>query len=194
MSNRIAFAALVALLTSLSLPASAQVWVVEARVAPAPAPAPTVAPAPSTVMVVAPAPSSYAPTYAPVLDTAPRTRPVWRAVGIGAGMLGASWALNVVGSGLWMLAPSSWNRDGEFFYWSLVPLVGPWAQMGSMTDPSWQTPLLALDGLVQLAGFVTAIVGQCAHETVEPRATEGSLAVVPLLSPQMIGLAATGTF
>src|SRR5262249_45956360 len=125
---------------------------------------------------------------------APRTRPVWRAVGIGAAIFGASWALNVVGSGLWMLAPESWNRSGDFFYWSLVPLVGPWAQMGSMTEPSWQTPVLAIDGLLQLAGFITAIIGQSTRETVVTRDTAPTFALIPTVSSSTVGLAMAGTF
>jgi hypothetical protein len=66
--------------------------------------------------------------------------------------------------------------------------------MGSMTEPSWQTPVLAIDGLLQLAGFVTAIVGQCSHETVAPRDGAPTFALIPTASTDGAGLMVSGTF
>ncbi len=183
-THRLASSVLLALVLSVlaSSTASAQILI-----------APT--PPPSSRVTIAEAP----------LESAPHQRPLWRAVAAGAGLLGGAWALNVVGSGLWMLAPTgvasadllvpTWNgHAAAFFDWSLVPIVGPFAQMAYVDHPEWQLPLLAIDGLLQIAGLVTAIVGQVSRETVTRDDDGPQISVVPAVSAQSLGLNVTGSF
>src|ERR1700761_3154317 len=55
--------------------------------------------------LVAPTPPS-AVTIVEHIDRAPQTRPIWRAVAAGAGLLGGAWALDVVGTALWAAVPT----------------------------------------------------------------------------------------
>ncbi|MFO0684328.1 MAG: hypothetical protein U0234_19910 [Sandaracinus sp.] len=184
---------LTALVFSLSLLALAPSAHAHAQAAPllAPtAPPPHASLAPSTLDEATP-------------ESAPRTRPIWSLVGVGAGLFAGGYALNLVGSGLWMLVPTgvyasdllvpTWNgHRSEFFYWSTVPLIGPFFQIG-YAEEDWMAPLLVIDGVLQIGGLVTALVGTFARESVPPRGG-ASIQVVPMLSAQNVGLVAAGTF
>lgn len=136
-------------------------------------------------------------------EHAPRTRPIWSAVGVGAGLFAASYALNLAGSGLWMLVPTAvfstdllvptWNgHHAELFYWSTVPLIGPFFQIG-YAEEDWMVPLLVIDGVLQIGGLVTALVGTFARESVPPRAGP-AIQVVPMVSAQNVGVLVAGSF
>lgn len=197
--------------------------------APAPDAPPVVivAPAPQSIMAtpaaaptltLAPAPISRAPSSVPTLAVvrqgevsleAPRTRRRWGLVGAGAGIAIGAYALNVVGSLLWMAIPTgitstdfiapTWNgHREELLLWSLVPVVGPLAQI-AYAEADWHAPLFVAASVLEIAGFVMAIVGTASRERVAPRsdragAPGATVTVVPYASGTGGGLSLAGSF
>lgn len=157
--------------------ATAQIYV-----QPAPAPAPMVMPPPEPVV---------------------RYRMRVGMVVSGAVMLGAGWLVNVlVGSVVGLIGRAAGSAElVDYFGWSLVPILGPWAQLGYFnldSDPGLLAYHILL-GVVQTLGFVLALVGTIdQEEIVEASYVDlGSgmqLSVLPFASQQSGGLAATLRF
>jgi hypothetical protein len=124
----------------------------------------------------------------------------------GVALLCGPWLLNVVGSLLSGLtlglgdrtsapmdSPGRWDT---FRYTGLLPIVGPWIQLGihpnGSADEGW-TAWLVLDGLLQDAGFVLLLV---AAITGSHRAHEAgaAIAILPSVGHDHAGLTAVGRF
>jgi hypothetical protein len=144
-------------------------------------------------------------------DDAPaRPRGGVRGIGLivgGAVVLGATWALNIIGGLFGGYHDTSWVDlwDGDsgccgvfdpawdnFRAASLVPVAGPWIQLALLPDyeNGWPVWLVA-DGLGQIAGLTMLIIGieQASHGAqAEP------IALLPMISPEASGLMLSGTF
>lgn len=179
---------------------------VVAPLAPAPVLAPMVGPpvvasaAPQTLATTAPPPEA-----SPELAR-PRTTRDWRLVGAGAGLALGSYVLNLVGTLFWVAIPNgassidpitpTWNHREELFFWSLVPVAGPLAQIG-YAEEDWQVGLFIGSSLLQIAGFAMAIAGTARRIEVTPRegaAPAPGVSVVPYASSTGAGLTVAGTF
>lgn len=203
MKRTLAWLPLLLLASVIAVPAEAQtqrgVIVIEALITPVPtvAPAPLIAPAVTTASVASPL--TVAPQYGIVEiddheEPAPRSRPNWRAVAIGAAMFVGAYALNLGGTAFYSTMPGLGGRQrDQFLGWALVPIVGPIAQL-TMAPEDWMMPILAIDLLIQVAGLVTAIVGTVVRVRPAPRASGPTLTVTPVASTELVGLAAAGTF
>ncbi len=138
---------------------------------------------------------------------APRTRRRWGLVGAGAGIAIGAYALNVVGSLLWMAIPTgvtstdfiapTWNgHREELLLWSLVPVVGPLAQI-AYAEEDWQSALFVAASALEIAGFVMAIVGTASRVPGAPRRAAppgATVTVVPYASETSGGLSLAGSF
>lgn len=114
----------------------------------------------------------------------------WALIGAGAGMALGGWALNVVGSLLWVLWPGSWGNDNTpYLSWATVPVAGPIMQLTTSSSEEWQAPIAVIISGVQLAGWIMAIVG-----TASPSDEVAPLAVLPVVSDGYAGVAAGGRF
>ena len=116
-------------------------------------------------------------------------------------MLGGGWVLNIIpgvfagndGCGFTGCSPES-QRWTAFRATSLIPLIGPWIQMGVAPDlNNWWPIWLAFDGLVQAAGFVMLVYGLAANQGEDEPATP-ELTLLPMAGPDHTGLLLTGTF
>lgn len=167
-----------------------------------PQPAPTTGTATAQIYVQpapAPGPIAVAPPPEPVV----RYRMRVGMVVAGAVMLGAGWLVNVlVGSVVGLIGSASGSETlVDYFGWSLIPIIGPWAQLGYFNLDT-DTGLLAYHvvlGVVQTLGFVLALVGTIdQEEIVEASYVDlGSgmqLSVLPYASQGGGGLGATLTF
>lgn len=87
----------------------------------------------------------------------------------------------------------SWSRDRTretADAWAMVPVVGPWIQFGMLGFSAgglWAS-VMVLSGLLQATGLSMLVAGAVVDG--RPRAPE--VAVVPLLGPHTVGLAARG--
>lgn len=124
------------------------------------------------------------PELAPEVDAPVRTRRRWGLVTAGAVMLGAGWALNIGGSALWSIMPT--QHDPEYFGLSLIPVIGPFAQLANLGGQDWQIPILLTMGAVQATGLVLAIVGTATTEEVRDAAATAPV-VVPYASADGAG-------
>lgn len=121
----------------------------------------------------------------------------------GAAMLGASYISNIVvslfaGIGFGSSAEEAWN---DFRFVGLVPVLGPWIQLGikpTPIDQDYWVTWLVIDGVLQAAGLTMLIVGLTVRESVEVRAVaeigDFTLSVTPFAGPTGSGLALSGTF
>jgi hypothetical protein len=191
--------------------AAAGVWVAP-PVAGAAVVAPVVPPAPAAVAPaasVAAAPSGSAAAFGPPAatpvtprDARPRRDRTPLALTIaGAAVLGGGWVLNIIpgvfagndGCGFTGCSPES-QRWTAFRATSLIPLIGPWIQMGVAPNlNNWWPIWLAFDGLVQTAGFVMLVYGLAANQGEDEPATP-ELTLLPMAGPEHTGLLLTGTF
>ena len=121
---------------------------------------------------------------------APRTRPRW-GLAIGGGVMTlVAYGVNIGGSAIWYTTSIFTGQRDDYFHWSLVPVVGPFVQMGFVQGQDWQIPILAVVGAAQIAGVVMAIVGTVSREVVEPPA----LAVAPYATQDGGGLTVAGAW
>ena len=186
------------------------VLVPEPAPAPAPAPAPTASaqiivstPSPAPAPVVVPASAGMAPP--PLQEERVTTRPIWGMVIPGAILLGAGWLVNVfVGSIVGLIGGGLGGSDAavDYFGFSLIPIIGPFAQLAYF-DFERDSTLLGYHivlGLIQTLGFSLALIGTILEQEVrEPLYVElddqgTSLSFMPYASPQAAGLGATLTF
>ncbi len=199
--------------------AAAGVWVApplagSAVAAPATSAPAASAPAPVTSVPAASAPVATAPsapaaafgppatTPAAPVDARPRRDRTPLALTIaGAAVLGGGWVLNIIpsvfagndGCGFTGCSPES-QRWTAFRATSLIPVIGPWIQMGVAPDlNNWWPIWLAFDGLVQAAGFVMLVYGLAANQGEDEPATP-QLTLLPMAGPDHTGLLLTGTF
>lgn len=121
----------------------------------------------------------------------------------GAVVLGAGWLTNIIvslGAGASIIDPSEdW---APFRFTGLVPVLGPWIQLGIKPGNAigrrniWGE-YLVIDGVFQLAGLAMLIAGIVVPVERTVRADGGTgidLAVVPSLSPNYSGLDLIGRF
>lgn len=155
---------------------------------------------------VAPQQPGYYYPVAPPAPTPPpqpreETRPHLGLAISGGVMLGVSWLVHAA-----LVSPlagcdfdSCQDEWGEFRLWGVVPLVGPWVQLGTKpySERDGWMPYLVIDGLLQVAGLTMLILGVSLRETVTVYA-EGpggfELGVVPYGGADGGGLAAVGRF
>lgn len=136
----------------------------------------------------APAQSTLLPVQQPEQDV--RTRPRW-GLAIGGGVMTlVAYGVNIGGSAIWYTTSIFTGQRADYFHWSLVPVVGPFVQMGFVQGEDWQIPILAVVGAAQIAGIVMAIVGTASREVVEPPA----LAVAPYATQDGGGLTVAGAW
>lgn len=187
------------------------VLVPESGPAPDPAPAPTAsaqiivstpAPAPAPIVVASPGAGMAPP---PMQEEQVTTRPIWGMVIPGAILLGAGWVINVfVGSIVGLIGGGIGGSDAaiDYFGFSLIPIIGPFAQIGYF-DFDADSGLLGYHivlGLIQTLGFSLALIGTILQQEVrEPLYVElddqgTSLSFMPYASPQAAGLGATLSF
>ncbi len=184
---------------------------------PAPAPviimAPQPQPQPQTVYVQ-PAPQYGGPGYAQsgYMEPAPQPSRGGSNRGMiigGAVMLGVGWVLNIVGSlfaGIHvdLFGSGSGGSTSEweaFRYTGIIPVVGPWIQLGIEpahgSDDAWGAWLI-IDGLLQAAGLTLLIVGIATSGGDDEDTAEGEhgieLAILPTMGPDHAGLSALGRF
>ena len=191
---------------------AAGVWVAPpsgvASAVPAPpvASAPVAAP-PATPVTATPSASAAAfgpPATTPATPTEARPRrdrtPLALTIA-GAAVLGGGWVLNIIpgvfagndGCGFTGCSPES-QRWTAFRATSLIPLLGPWIQMGVAPNlNNWWPIWLAFDGLVQAAGFVMLVYGLATNQGEDEPATP-ELTLLPMAGPDHTGLLLTGTF
>ena len=177
--------------------------------APQPAPAPTASaqiivstPAPAPVVVASPGAGMAPP---PMQEETVTTRPIWGMVIPGAILLGAGWVVNVfVGSIVGLIGGGLGGSDAavDYFGFSLIPIIGPFAQIAYF-DFDRESGLLGYHivlGLIQTLGFSLALIGTILQQEVrEPLYVElddqgTSLSFMPYASPQAAGLGAALTF
>jgi hypothetical protein len=145
----------------------------------------------------------YAPQ--PQQPAQPRTveRTNWGLLIAGIAMLAASYAANVLISmfaGLELFGSSDASLWDGFRYSSLIPIVGPWIQIGvkptSFDNDNWGIWLI-IDGILQAGGLSMLIIGLITpqRETVYSDRESGfELAVLPQIGPGFTGLSLAGRF
>jgi hypothetical protein len=115
----------------------------------------------------------------------------------GSVMLGAAWAVNIVGSVFGSLAlavdTTSGTRAGDYLGWSFVPLVGPIAQMFQLGDEHWAITILALIEAVEVVGVVLAALGTVGEDVVVLEPVAG-LRVLPWAGAEGGGALISGSF
>ena len=194
-----------AMLTTTAAGAEAQEVTVQAQTPPPPQyqpqPQPYYAPQPVYQQPV------YAqPVYAqPVRQGTSRTvtRPNVGLIVSGAVLLGGGWVANIITGLPAGDDPFSSGSEPEWDTFrgvSLVPVAGPWIQLGvkptTFSQDYW-APWLIIDGLMQVAGITMLVIGIATPRTetvVAERATDFQWALVPQLSPGHAGAAFVGTF
>lgn len=193
----VAFATITAVVSSTQ----AQQVVVQGQAPPPPQPQPYYAPQPQPVY----AQPAYPPPAQPARPAQPRTvtRPNLGLIVSGAVLLGVGWVANII-SGL-PAGDDPFDSGSEpewdaFRLTSIIPVAGPWIQLGvkptTFAQDYW-APWLIIDGLLQLAGVTMLIVGIATPRTqTTVAANEGGLqmALVPRVGPDQAGAALVGTF
>lgn len=78
--------------------------------------------------------------------------------GLGIGLFAAGWALDIIGTGIFngVSEDRSGANEEDAMAWSIVPLVGPFIQLG-IQAPHPALPITS--GLLQITGLVLFIVG-----------------------------------
>jgi hypothetical protein len=123
----------------------------------------------------------------------------------GAVLLGVGWIMNFIVGLPAGDDPFSSGAEPEwqaFRYSSLIPLAGPWIQLGVMPDigedsywPLW----LVFNGLLQATGVTLLIIGIATPQRVQQYADNNpaddfQLSLTPSVSPNHAGLSLTGRF
>jgi hypothetical protein len=145
---------------------------------------------------------------APVYEAQPGEQVVertnWALVAPGIPILGAGYVLNVI-TGLlggvcvnwgWGSCPSD-EPWGAFRIWSLVPIVGPWAQLAALPanlgdNPGWIAWQVAM-GALQITGLALLVIGLATPVRVV-RPAQPYVALEPVVGPDMAGLSLRGAF
>lgn len=132
-----------------------------------------------------------------------RTRPNFGLIISGAVLLGVGWIANIVVGLPAGDDPFSSGSEPEwtsFRLTSLVPLAGPWIQLGvkpTSFDQDYWAGWLIIDGILQALGATLLVVGLATPRTETVIAENESgfrLTIAPRLGPDSAGLAALGTF
>jgi hypothetical protein len=158
--------------------------------------------APQPALVFAPEPT--APTPAPA--SIEETRTNWALIAPGIGMLAGGYVLNLVTGLLGGVhvcfnigvtscdppPPTSWSA---FNAWSVVPVIGPWAQLAAFPEalgdnPGWIAWLVTM-GALEAAGLTLLIVGLA---TPQPSRRRDALSVLPSVRGDGAGLTVLGAF
>lgn len=111
----------------------------------------------------------------------------------GVALLGGGWIANwatTIG-----IAPAG---EGEMIGISFIPIIGPFVQLGYLHWDRYQRwtglfyPMMAL---TQITGLILTVVGGTVHiPTGEAAASTVSFQIVPVASPEMVGLTVVGSF
>lgn len=129
------------------------------------------------------------------VDGARRTRANWGLVIGGIVTFGATYLVNIPVS----VALGTSHSDHEtlgYMYSSLIPLVGPWLQLGLSTN-SAQVPVAMVAAVARATGLVMFVVGLTAARSPVPEVrlgARGRVTFTPTISGNSAGLMAMGSF
>lgn len=196
-SALVAFAMIAATMTSR---AEAQEVVVQGQPAP-----PAQYAQPQPYYAPPPQPAYQQPVYAqPAQPAQPRTvtRPNIGLIVSGSVLLGVGWVTNFITglpAGDDPFTSGSEPEWDAFRVTSLIPVAGPWIQLGvkptAFSQDYW-APWLIINGLMQVSGVTMLIIGASTSRTETVAAAEPNfrMAFVPQLGPVRAGGALIGSF
>ena len=123
-------------------------------------------------------------------------------IGGGIGLLAGGYVANIVISGIgaiFIAAGDAITEEDtiadEFFYSSLVPVLGPWIQLGIMQSYGYEgwAPWMIINGVLQAGGLTMIILGATLTTRVAVHADLGN-GVELAFTPALTGGRATLTF
>jgi hypothetical protein len=89
------------------------------------------------------------------------------------------------------------GEDKEDYYPLYIPVAGPFVTIFTTESQAAGTALLIIDGVAQTAGLAMLIAGLAAQKTVlepDPTYRAAEWHVAPIVTPELTGLGAFGTF